>query len=192
MNIVTLPKRQTRIDLENDYEKEISKILALLPADANDKEKLKIFYEWFIQNVEIIPPDKLKCFGGKNGFYPKDFVYKNGERISTNQKECPILIRQGLCECNSLAFKDLCERAGILCEISENNINNGKIDKSISPVGHKWNTVKIAEGSSNFKVYKKYTVDTVLKQFLTPQKIKRFDKITIQEKQHGGQRSNAR
>jgi transglutaminase/protease-like cytokinesis protein 3 len=168
---ITKINETAKLKIKKDYEKVMDQILSNIPNDAADKRKLEIVYKWFIENVENIQTNELTTNNGGIYFYPVFYEYKNGATINCSSKECPILIKRAICESYSKAFKDICDRLKIPCEIINNHTHMG-LDKRISPVGHAWNIVEISKIDTPIMKSKpkQFTVDIYEREFLTPPK----------------------
>ena len=104
---------------------------------------LETLFNWWNENIQydysiLKNPRKNNGTGGyENIAYP----YKN-TTIFISHKHAPILLRKGVCESFSEAFKDICELLGVECRIVK-----GREDETVIPefkqYAHQWNEVSV-------------------------------------------------
>lgn len=111
--------------------KKVDEIIATLPSNATDFQKLLIINEWLLNHNTYNP----NLDTGTESFYayiaPSALLYGDGG----NTADYPV------CEGYAESFKIICDKIGIDCvcgEAFEDTNNDGEIDE-----GHKWNLVKM-------------------------------------------------
>lgn len=134
-----------RNDFERDYidryNATIESIANSIPEYLSDKEKLKAVYEYLVSSITY-DREVLDSFTKDGLVHPVLHKTYNEWGLSGSEKYAPILLNKGICTGISEAFKDICDRLGIPCELI-----SGKtivIDEATQTrLGHTWNVVKI-------------------------------------------------
>ncbi|MEE3343440.1 MAG: hypothetical protein VZS44_05070 [Bacilli bacterium] len=135
MGIIINGRDETKAKkLEYYYNKEIDKIISKIPNTLNEIEKLRFLYEYFVKNIEY--DHDLRINRGENGknyaFDSKTYNYKDIE-VPMVQKYSALLCKKSICDGISNAFKDICEKIGIKCEVLEGT----------TTIQHGWNLVSV-------------------------------------------------
>lgn len=161
--------------VEQEYQqtiKEIANNLKSTNSFITKKELIKRLFDWWQENIQydntILEQPRNNNGTGK---YPNiTYPYKN-TLILASEKYAPILLKKGICESFSIAFKDICELIGVECKVINSGDNN--VISDYKKYAHAWNEVYI-DG--------KYKTIDLTPNFLTFMGDLRTEKFTIHEK----------
>ena len=127
---------------EIKYRTKIKEIVAATAAVFDVKEKLRIVYNYFIDNVQY-DYEVLKTVDEKGTVSPISHPFWNKWGFGSHEKYTPLLVNRGVCFGIAAAFQDICSQMGIDCEMV-----HGKtviIDEKEVALNHTWNKVKIGD-----------------------------------------------
>lgn len=137
--------KKYKIELDEEYNKIINTIVNSIPNNISKTNKLRAVFDYLVQNCNIEENyiSGISPLGNTaNSIFYKYKDYDIKYAASSN-KYGPIIFKKGVCLGFAEAFKDICEKLGIKCEILT----------GITTIGHAWNVVSINDEIMHVDIY---------------------------------------
>lgn len=138
--------------IESLYQNKIMSIVQKIPLDSNFDEKVEFLYNSLVNELSY-DYNALEHTNESGQVYPTFFDTLDDESVpaeyrnyaSTSNPQSALLHGLALCSATSEIFKDLCDKAGIKCEIC---IGRTAVvdEKTGIRRGHRWNIVEDEQG----------------------------------------------